>query len=290
MTCRRIAIFLLCAFCCAPAGAQILTGSESAPLAAPELVSPAAGEAETNISGDGAPLEITADGSLEWKRGEKVFIARGNALAKRGDSSIAADVLRAAYSEKKEGGGMRISKISAEGNVILKSKDSEAFGQKADYDLDKGHAVMTGDDLRLVTPDQTITAREKFEYWVTEGRLAASGRAKAAREKDSLEADRITAVLKDDAQGQRKIETLEAEGKVVIVTPAETVTGAYGIYRASTNMAEMKGGVKITRGPNALQGERAEVDLTSNASRIFGNATPTGRVRGIFYPGSEKKN
>jgi lipopolysaccharide export system protein LptA len=115
--------------------------------------------------------------------------------------------------------------------------------------------------------------------------------------------------LKENAQGKRVLDNLEAFGNVVIVTPTERITGAYGIYRAGSNKAELKGGVKITRGPNVLEGERAEVDMTTNISKIFGAPTSEqapakvggaltgspnvqtggGRVRGVFYPNSETK-
>jgi lipopolysaccharide export system protein LptA len=96
--------------------------------------------------------------------------------------------------------------------------------------------------------------------------------------------------MKETKQGRRELDTLEATGNVIIKTGAETVTGSYGIYRAATNKAELTGGVTIKRGENILQGARAEVDLNTNTSRMFGGAGgQQGRVRGVFYPGSEKK-
>lgn len=241
------------------------------------------------------PLEITADGTLEWLRNEKLLVARKNALAAQGDSSVAAQTLSAEYREGKDGGGMQIWKITAETGVVLKSKDTQAYGEKAVYDLDRGLAVMTGEGLKMVSPDQTVTARDRFEYHVSEGRFEAIGAAKVVRPKpsgggtDTLSADKISAVMKDNGKGERVLDSLEATGNVVIVTPTETVTGAHGIYNADTNKAELTGGVKIIRGQNTLQGQRAEVDMNTNTSRIFGSDTPTGRVRGVFYPGSEKK-
>jgi lipopolysaccharide export system protein LptA len=243
------------------------------------------------------PVEITADGSLEWNRNEKTFIARKNALAKQGESSIHAETLTAHYRDG-QSGGMDIHQVQAESSVELKSKDSTAYGDRADYDLDKGYAIMTGQNLKMVSPDQVVTAHEKFEYWVNEGKLNAVGNARADRknskgETDTLEADTISAILKDDAQGQRKLETLEAVNNVVITTPTEKITGQHGIYHASTNKATLTGGVVLHRGPNVLEGDRAEVDMNTNTSQLFGGAvTPTasGQVRGVFYPGSEKKS
>lgn len=240
------------------------------------------------MSPSNQPLEITADNTLEWERNNKTFIARGNALAVQGDSSVAAATLTAHYDEK-EGGGMKISRVLAEDDVVIKSRGSEAFGAKADYDIDKGYAIMTGNNLRMISPEQEVTARDQFEYWTTDGKFIALGNAKVKRGTDTLQADKISAIMKNDAQGKRALETLEAHNNVVITTPTEKVTGNYGIYRANTNMAEIKGNVKITRGPNILEGERAEVDMTTKTSRIFGGPTQGGRVKGVFYPNSEKK-
>lgn len=248
-------------------------------------------------SSGGEPVEITADGSLEWNRNEKLFIARDNAKAMQGDSSIAAAKLTAHYRDG-QGGGMDIHRVEADSNVELKSKDSTAYGQRADYDLAKGVAIMTGGNLKMVSPSQIVTAKERFEYWVADGKINAIGNARvdkknAKGETDTLEADVISAILKDNAQGKRELHSLEADGNVVITTPAEKVTGKHGIYNAQTNKALLTGGVVLHRGPNMLEGERAEVDLNTNTSQLFGGpgmVKTGGLVRGIFYPGTEKKN
>lgn len=278
----------------APSYAQLITrdsAPEEKPAPEKKLDIAAHFKAPEPATHSGIPLEITADNTLEWQRNEKTFTASGNALARQGDMSVAANTLTAYYTDK-TGGGMDISRVVASENVVIKSKDSQAYGASADYDLVKGYAVMTGENLRMVSPDQTVTANEKFEYWVKDGKLTAVGRARAVRGNDALEADTIAAVLKNDAQGKRALDTLEATGHVVITTPTETATGSYAIYRAAADKAELKGNVQIKRGLNTLQGERAEIDLATNTSRLFGGAgsgTGQGRVRGVFYPGSGKK-
>ncbi len=235
-----------------------------------------------------APLEITADESLEWHRNEKVFIAKKNAVARQGDTDIGAQLLTAYYREPAKG-NVEVSKVTADTDVTVKSGQTVAHGQKAEYDIDSGLAVMTGNNLKMTGPDQTVTAQDRFEYWVTEGRLSAIGRAKVTRMEDTVEADKVSAIFKQNEKGERVLDSLEATGNVVITTPTEVVTGANGIYRASTNMAELTGGVTIKRGPNVLEGEKAEVNLTTNISKMYGNGGSSGRVRGVFYPGSEKK-
>lgn len=280
---------------------EIITEKEEAtplqqetPATMPQATTPIVEDAPISApSNSKEPLEITADDTLEWRRGEKRMIARGNALAVQGTASIAAATLTADYREG-EKSNFEIHTLSANIDVILKSETNTVYGDKAIYELDKGLATVTGDDLRLVSPDQTVTARDRFEYWVNTGKIHAIGNATVIRPKpeggeDRLKADKITATLKKDANGKQALDTLEAFTNVVITTPTEKVTGAYGIYHAKTNIAELKGGVTITRGQNILQGERAEVNLNTNTSKIF-SAPGTGkRVSGTFFPGSEKK-
>ena len=250
--------------------------------------------AQTGLSTSGStPVEVTADNTLEWLRNEEKFVARGNAQAQQGASSVRGETLTAHY-RKSPKSSMEIYRITADQNVVLKTEDSEAFGQNAVYDLDSGLATMTGDNLKLISPDQTITANDKFEYYITEGRANALGRAKVVRPKangngfDTLEADKISALFKENAKGERVLHSMEAIGNVVIVTPSETITSAYGIYQSGTNKAKLNGSVKIRRGQNILEGDRAEVDLTTNVSQIFGSPNKGERVRGVFYPGSDK--
>ena len=108
-----------------------------------------------------------------------------------------------------------------------------------------------------------------------------------------LTADKVDAVfVMDQTEGKRKLDHADADGHVVITTPTDVLTGDHGTYTAGTSLAVITGHVKITRGPNVLEGERAEVDLATNVSRMIGAPdsaqTGTGRVRGVFYPGSGK--
>lgn len=284
-------------FFAAPTNAQTLTGPATAqPITKPIIQAPAqttkTQAVQQNPKSQNAkePLEITADNTLEWYRSKQRFIATGNALAVQGTSSVAGQTLTADYRDGPES-GMEIHTLTADKTVILTSNESKAFGDHAIYKLDEGLATLTGEDLLMTSPDQTVTAEDKFEYWVEEGRINAIGDAVVIRPKpqggqDKLEADIVSAILKDNAQGQRVLDILEGTGNVIITTPTEIATGNYVIYRADINKAELKGNVVITRGPNILKGERAEVDLNTDTSKIFGNPKQGSRVSGTFYPGS----
>ncbi|MCB1530399.1 MAG: ostA-like family protein [Rhodospirillales bacterium] len=257
------------------------------------LALPAEGRAQQNPAGPNPgsddPVEITAGQTLEWHRGAKQFIARGQVVAAQGDVSLHCETLSADYRENTQS-SMEIWQLTAQENVRIQDKTTTAFGDRAVYDIDKGYAVLTGKNLKLQSPDQTVTAQDRLEYWSAKGEAQAVGHAKVVRGKDTIYADRLRAVFKENAQGKQEVEILEALGNVVIVTPSEKLFGDKGIYRAASNKAELIGNVRIERGPNKLEGSRAEVDLTTEVSKIFGAPESGGRVRGVFYPGSEKKS
>lgn len=238
-----------------------------------------------------APLVITADETLEWHRNDQRYIARGNAMAEQDGMSIKAQTLTADYKDTAKS-SMDIHRLTAETGVVISSQGNVATGEKAVYEVASGKAVMTGGDLKLTSPDQTVTAQDRFEYDVKAGRLSAHGNAVVVRLQDKLSADHVSAQFEDDkATGKRTLKELTADGNVVIVTPTETVRGKTGLYRADTNIATLKGGVRIERGPNVLEGDEAEVNLTTNVSRMIGGATTDGgRVRGVFYPGNTESS
>ena len=237
----------------------------------------------------GEKLEITADGGLEWHRNEKLFRALKNVRAQQGTLIIRSAVLIARYKEG-QGGAMTIQEVEAAGDVVIESSESKAYGERAVYNIDKGQAVMTGKGLKLITKEHTVTARERFEYLTTQGKLKAIGRAAATQGENRIEADELSAVFAQDKAGKRVLKTLEANGNVVITTPTEVLRGERGVYNATTNVAELSGNVRIKRGDNELEGDTAKVDMNTNVSSITGGAKgPDGRVRAVFYPGSEKK-
>ncbi len=254
------------------------------------MMLPLAAQAQTG-AGTGDPVEITARRTLEWHRNDSQFVAVGDVIAKQGTATVYSDRLVADYRETKTT-SMDIYRLTAEGNVRLENGDgSTGYGDKAVYTVDDGKAVLTGGDLKIVSPERTITASDRMEYLTQQGEARAIGNAKMVQGDDTITASTLKAFFTEDAKGQRALNRAEAHKNVVIITPEEKLTGDEGVYTASNNTAEITGKVRITRGPNVLEGARASVNLATNVSTMFGGeASPTGdtRVRGVFYP--EKKN
>lgn len=242
-----------------------------------------------DLESSDAPLEIIAEEGIEWRRDEKVYIARGNARAARGDLSVSAEVLTARYRDGAEGQS-DVYSVEATGNVRLASKDSVVTGDRAVYDVDKAVLVVTGDNLRAETQKAVITARDSLEYWENERVVVARGDAVAVEGDRRVEADRLTGYLRsaDQPGGTAGLYQVEAEGDVVLTTAAEVVRAAKAVYNLDQEFATLTGGVKITRGQNQLNGDYAEVNLKTGVSRLMGNPSASGgsdgRVRTLIVP------
>ncbi|WP_165772226.1 LptA/OstA family protein [Niveispirillum lacus] len=261
-----------------------------APVPAPQTTTPS-----LEIGGS-KPIEVDAPAGFEYHDKLQVAIARGGATATQGDMVLTAETL-AAYFRKTGNGGNEVYRLLAEGNVQLKNGDRTAHGSRAIYDLDKSVAVLTGDGLRLTTPNETVTARDSLEYWRDQELAVARGDALAARPQDRIRADRLVALLARDAQNKLGLSRVDADGGVVITTKSETARGDKGTYDLDSEQALLTGNVRVTRGQNQLNGPAAAVDLRSGISRILSQVPGSGpvtaqpaapatgeRVKGLFIP------
>lgn len=278
------------------------------------LAGPASAQSAVGITGAGeGPLEIEADEGIEWRRNEQVYVAIGNAVARRGGVAVHADRLVAHYREREASdsedggalGGTEIYRVEAEGSVRIEGESETAYGDQGVYDMDESVVILTGDNLRFVTPDETITARDSLEFWQEKEMAVARGNAVAQQGERTIRAGILTAYLtgvkaesgdgeenaeSDDAgsdDGGASIERIEAFENVRITTAEEVATGDKGIYDTQTQVATLFGDVKLTRGQNQLNGGYAEVNLETGVSRLMGGP-PDGdarqRVRGLLQP------
>ena len=255
---------------------------------------PGGGSAQSlNIGGANSqsPMEIFADEGIEWEQERKVFTARGNARAVRGEVEVTADLLRAYYREK-PGGGSDIWRLDAEGKVKVASPGETAFGDAAIYDVDNAILVLTGRKVRFVTAEDEITADRQLEYWGTKQMAVARGNAYAVRGAKKLRADVLSAHFRKNKLGKTKIYRVDAFDNVYIVAEQDTITADRGVYDVESGIATLTGSVKLSRDGNQLNGCSAEVNLNTGISKLKSCAsagTGRSRVQGLFRPGNVKK-
>ncbi len=299
--------------------------------------------------GDDGPIRIQADSGIEWQQNQRVYIARGNAVAARGNSEVHADTLIAHYREKAgaktdaktddnapakpegglagpvsgEGGGnTEIIRVEAIGNVVLKHEASTVTGDRAVYDIDQGLAMVTGNNLKLTTATDVVTARDSLEWYDNRQIAVARGEAVATRSTKTIKADILTAYMHKSAtpqpkgapragpaaanptpraaatqgatpagaliggqEGELRISRVDAQGHVVITDALNTGRGDYGVYNGDTGIATLIGNVVIQRGVNVIQGQRGVMDLNNNIARMMPSGGPGDgkqRVQGLF--------
>ena len=287
LTAASLALLLACALAAAP-------------------LRPALGQTAAALRESDEPLEINAEDGIEWNRNDKTYVARGNARAASGEVEVLADVLTAYYREREEkqpkaegeeslfsqGGGSEIYLLEASGNVRINSPEGSVFGDKGQYKLAEKVFVMTGDDLRLVSKDDVVTARDSLEYWEGQRKAVARGQAHATHEDKQIKADVLTANFEENAQGDLEVHRIDAVGNVEIMTAKEYARGRKGVYYVDRELASLEGDVKITQGENQLDGDYAEVNMATGVSRMLG--APPGstekpkQVKALVLPRAAK--
>jgi lipopolysaccharide export system protein LptA len=87
--------------------------------------------------------ELTAERQIEYWEQKQMAVARGNALAKREDKSLSADVL-AAYFRKDAAGKSRIYRVDAFDRVRIVTPEETAVAERGVYNVDSGVATLAG--------------------------------------------------------------------------------------------------------------------------------------------------
>lgn len=276
-----------------------------------------AAPAPTTAAASAVPITITASQGVNWSQKSQTVTAVGNATAVRGDVTITADQLVAHYTKKPgtQGasnaagdemgqGASQLTELDAIGNVHIFTATDNAWGDKAVYDMGQQVLVLTGQNMKLTTPDDVLTARDSIEYYTGDHKAIARGNAHiVAKDGRSISADVIVGYFAAPPAGQKpddkaqagssmldasgNLQRVEAFGHVVIQTQSETVTGNRGVYLPPSGKARLGGDVHITHGENKLSGSDALVDMKTNTATMI--AAPGGQVSGVVIPGSGKK-
>ena len=271
---------------------------------------------------DDRPIAISATSGIEWQQDAQVYIARGNAVAKRGTTEVDADTLTAHYRPSKAAGGeTEIYRLDADGHVTIKGETQTVVGDQAVWDVDQQMGIVTGKALKLTTPTDVVTARDSLEWYDQKQVAVARGDAVEVRENvKRVRADVLTAHMTKDkvkpgepkpgvrpakpasstpttkpgataglpgaGDESSRISRIDAQGNVIVSTATDIGRGDYGVYNADTGLVTLLGNVTITRGDNAIRGQYAVVDLNNNVSRMLPTAgkpgSPASRIEGLF--------
>jgi lipopolysaccharide export system protein LptA len=284
----------------------------------------------------GGPIEVTSRDGMEWRQNEQEVIAQGSARAVRGDVTVTADRLTARYRRKAapaasaagatpaaatpgagasapgasapgttDTGNNEIYRLEADGHVHIFTPTDLAVGDHAVYDIDQAVLLMTGNDMKLTTPQQVLTARDTMEYWSQKHMAVGRGLATVVTSDGRrLAGDTLVGyTTPPDAPGATpgapppkpsarpgadpllssgKLQRVEGFGHVEVRTATETIRGDRGVYVADTGIARLAGDVRITRGQSQLNGDQAIVNMRTGISTL--SRDPGKRVKGLVVP------
>jgi lipopolysaccharide export system protein LptA len=293
---------------------------------------------DTGGGGKSQPVNISADNGIEWRQAEHVYIAHGNVKAVRGPVTVYADEMRAYYRPvaKKPGGtgapppipsprsqpaaakqpgdpakkapgpqmnegSTEIYRIDATGSVRFVTATQTAYGDHATYDIDHTLLVMTGKHLKVVTPHDTLTARDTIEWYDNRQLGVARGDAVDDHEGKTIAGDVLMATMipgqdKDKSKDQSKdaeahISRIDANGNVLVSSKDQIGRGDTGVYDVKKGTVTLSGHVRLTRGQNEMRGAYGVIDLNRNVGRLLpappGKHVALGglrRVEGLIVP------
>jgi lipopolysaccharide export system protein LptA len=90
-----------------------------------------------------------------------------------------------------------------------------------------------------------------------------------------------------------KVDHMVAEGHVFFVSPTQNARSDHAVYELAPDTITMTGDVIVEQGESVIHGQRLVIDVKSGHATMASAAetkTPSGRVRGIFYPNEASQN
>lgn len=117
------------------------------------------------------PVEVTADNlEVDQTTGQATFT--GNVLVSQGEMKLSADKVRVVYDQV----ARKVARMDALGHVLLVSGPDAAESENAEYTVDSGTIVMTGNVL--LNQGMSTVAGERMVVNLTTGAAQMSGRVR----------------------------------------------------------------------------------------------------------------
>ncbi|MGA7867299.1 MAG: LptA/OstA family protein [Stellaceae bacterium] len=266
------------------------------------------------------PIEVSADGGIEWQQDAQVYIARGNAMAKRGTTEVHADTLTAHYRPTKASGDKgtgdkgtgdkgtgdkgtgdkgaegetEIYRLDADGHVTIKGERQTVVGDKAVYDVDQQIGIVTGKALKMTTATDVVTARDSLEWYDQKQIAVARGDAVAIRDVKVIRADVLTAHMTKDkpptAAGQ-------PEKAVPAAAQAKPRNSAMPLgdsdETSKISRVDAQGHVLVSTETDIGRGDYGVYNTDTGIATLLGNVTVTrgpNTIRGEYAVMDMNKN
>ncbi len=241
----------------------------------------------------GGPIDITSSQGMEWRQHEQKVIARGDARAVRGDTTVTADELIAYYRKKgtaagapaaaepapakaaeasptaaMDTGNNEIYRLEAIGHVNIYTPTDHATADHGVYDIDQAVLVLTGHNLKITTPQDVLTARDVIEWWSQKHMGVGRGEATViTNDGRRVYADTLVAYTKPTDQ-----KTPDQKAPVQTVSAAPAKPGADPLTQSSKlEKADAFGNVEIRTPTEVIRGDRGTYLTDTDMARIVGH-------------------
>ena len=250
------------------------------------LMLPSSAMAQMPDSNSKQPVSIEASSQLEWLRDQNMYRATKDVVITQGDMIVKGDNATAEYDPKQ--GQSAINLMTVTGNVTMINKDKTITADKGVYDTRTKILVLTGKIVTLTTPQSKVTSTDGMTYDSLQGIATATGNAIITEPDKQLKADKVVATLDTVTN---KLKHAVATGHVLITHKSKDGTDIaqsnHATYDLGSDVINLDGNVKLTRGTNHMEGDTASVNLKTGVSNLKNNSTQGGRVRAIFTPGDQ---
>jgi lipopolysaccharide export system protein LptA len=248
------------------------------------------------------PVEVSADHGIEWQQDAQVYIARGNAMAKRGTTEVHADTLTAHYrpikgtggkgsgdkgtEEKETGGETEIYRLDADGHVTIKGERQTVVGDQAVYDVDQQIGIVTGKVLKMTTATDMVTARDSLEWYDQKQIAVARGDAVAVRDVKVIRADVLTAHMTKDKPPPAAGRPDKAVPATASAKPRNAATPLGATDESSRiSRVDAQGHVLVSTQTDVGRGDYGVYNADSGIATLLGNVTVTrgpNTIRGEY--------
>src|ERR1700730_12297609 len=248
------------------------------------------------------PIEVSADQGIEGQQDAQVYIARGNAMAKRGATEVHADTLTAHYrpskgtdgkgtdgkvsGEKETGGETEIYRLDADGHVTIKGERQTVVGDQAVYDVDQQIGIVTGKALKMTTATDMVTARDSLEWYDQKQIAVARGDAFAVRDVKVIRADVLTAHMTKDKPPLAAAKPDKALPAAAQTKPRNAAMPLGATDESSRiSRVDAQGHVLVSTQTDVGRGDYGVYNADSGIATLLGNVTVTrgpNTVRGEY--------
>ena len=180
----------------------------------------------------------------------------------------------------------RALKLASPDNTLT-ARDTLEYWSRKHMSVARGDAVVVTSDARRVAADVLVAFMVDAPVasaGSAQGGGQAGGAPVAAKPAPAGGAPAGGAPAGDSTAAMAgKLEHVEAFNNVSVRTQTEIVTGDRGVYVPDTGIARLGGHVRITRGPNQVNGNEAVVNMKTGIATLLAGAG--GRVSGLVMPG-----